>query len=88
MLTPKPIERQSWPLTDRAEMFDALDDLGADGWRGGINRGQDSVWRIELNHTSGQQIIATVGQRLVQEPFAGLIVISEEDCTDNYDAAE
>lgn len=88
MLTPKPVQRPSWPLTTRAEMFDALDDLAAQGWRGGINKGQDGAWFIELNHTAGQQVIAGTGQRLVLEPIGGLVVITEEQCTDNYDAAE
>ena len=88
MVTPKPIERPSWPLSDRDAMFDALDDLTTEGWRGGITCGQDSVWRIELNHTDGDQVLAQVGQRLVNEPFGGLIVISEQECSDNYDEVE
>ena len=88
MLTPKPIERPSWPLSDRAAMFDALDELGPLGWRGGINRGQDSVWRIELNHSNGGQVIASAGDRLILEPFGGLVIHSEEQATDNNDTVE
>lgn len=88
MLTPKAdVQRPSWPLTDRAAMFDALDELMAEGWRGMINAGPDSVWRIELNHTSGQQIIAEAGaRRLVLEPHGGLVLLDEDDVPDYYDA--
>ena len=84
MVTPTAVERPSWPLTDRADMFDALDELSAQGWRGGINCGPDGQWRIELNHNSGQQVIASIGTRLVLEPFGGLVSLSMEDSPTYY----
>lgn len=87
MVVPKPVERQSWPLADRAGMFDALDELAPQGWRGGITCDQDGVWRIELNHSSGAQVVAAQGSRLVLEPFGGLAAITSEQFDDFFEAA-
>lgn len=88
MLTPKPIERSSWALTDRGAMFDALDELAPSGWRGGINCGQDGQWRVELNSDTGHHVTAYVGQRLILEPLVGLLVTTDEQADDNYDPAD
>ena len=84
MLQRMQIPLMSWHLDDRVKMLDALEELGEQGWRGGVNRHDDGAWRIELN--KGNTIVtAGLGDWLILD--GELRCMSDADTASNYEPA-
>lgn len=81
----KQVPLTAWHLAEPADMIDALTAVSGQGWRGGVNC-VDDVWRLELNADPDRQIIATLGDWLVDDMGLRLLTAAEVD--DNYEVTE
>lgn len=71
-------------VSTQEKMFDVIQTLTPEGWRGSVSCQPDATCRLELNADNPiRQVIASTGDRLVID-FDGLKLISEDQAEEFF----